>query len=203
MKSSSSNSTDRGFTLVELLVSIAIFTVITTVSVFSNSQFNGGILLTNLAYEMALTIRQAQFYGITVRQGGLGDFDSGYGVSINLNNPTSYVLFEDKNRNRVFNTNEELEIFTIQRGNRIAKICVRGDCTQSSHFENSVDISFIRPNPDTYITVAGTGSCGTSGALCPKADICISSPGGNYRRIVVERTGQIYVKTDGLSMCAP
>ena len=56
-----------GFTLIELLVSIAIFIIITSVAVWNNSQFNSTILLTDLGYEIALSVRQAQVYGITVK----------------------------------------------------------------------------------------------------------------------------------------
>ena len=86
----------KGFTLVELLVSIAIFSVITTMAVFNNSQFNSSVLLTNLAYEVAISIRQAQVYGVTVRKNSAGSFDSAYGIHFDMNTPTAYSLFEDK-----------------------------------------------------------------------------------------------------------
>src|SRR3989338_6906440 len=59
---------NRGFTLVELLVTLSLFVVLTTIVLFSQQKFNGSILLTNLAYDVALTIRQAQTFGVNVRE---------------------------------------------------------------------------------------------------------------------------------------
>lgn len=194
---------EQGFTLVELLVSIGIFTVITAVAVFNHAQFNGTVLLTNLTYEIALSVRQAQFYGITVRQSSADPtkFDSGYGIHFDLSTPTTYLLFEDgKNgnpQNHVYNaglgtsTTEALEYFSIQRGNKISKLCLAGDCSKTV-----ADISFIRPNPDTYITAGGIAS-----TYYTKAEICVSSPQSMKRKIVVESTGQISVDTDTSGIC--
>jgi len=181
--------TTSGFTLVELLVSIAIFTLITTMAVFNHAQFNGSVLLTNLAYEIALSVRQAQTYGISVKQTATFSFDSGYGVHIDLSTPTSYTLFEDKTGgvSHVHDAGDtDLQVFNITRGNRIGKICLNGvqPCNATS-----VDISFIRPNPDAYIMSGGTSAT--------KAEICLTSPQGMMRKVVVESTGQISVSTDG------
>src|SRR3989338_7579467 len=66
---------NRGFTLVELLVTLSLFVVLTTIVLFSQSKFNGSILLTNLAYDVAITVRQAQTYGVNVRETSSGVFD--------------------------------------------------------------------------------------------------------------------------------
>lgn len=192
---------NQGFTLVELLVSIAIFTVVTTVAVFNHSQFNSGVLITNLAYEIALTVRQAQFYGITVRQGSSSNFDSGYGLHFDTSSPTSYILFEDKPPlNHVYSSGEAVESFALQKGNKISKICVRNNCTSSGDFASVVDVSFMRPNPDTFITTGGTDSCGSQD-YCSQAILCVTSPAGTHRRLVIEYTGQIYVSAEGTSIC--
>src|SRR6185369_828665 len=104
---------EQGFTLVELLISIAIFTMITSVAVFNHAEFNGSVLLTNLAYEIALSVRQAQVYGTTVKQSSdinTVRFDSGYGVHFNTAAPTTYTLFEDKfPPNHVYDATEDVE----------------------------------------------------------------------------------------------
>ena len=184
MKRMNYRQSQNGFTLVELLVSVAIFTMITTTAVFNNAQFNGNVLLTNLAYEVALSVRQAQFYGITVKQSSTNTFDAGYGINFNTATPSSYILFEDKSTpNKVYDSGEALETFVFRKGNYISKICLSQTTTCSS--ATSVDISFIRPNPDAYIRSAGV--------FYAKADICVSSPLGNKRKVVIESTGQISV----------
>jgi prepilin-type N-terminal cleavage/methylation domain-containing protein len=184
----------KGFTLVELLVSIGIFTAITTVSVLNNSRFNSSVLLTNLAYEIGLSVRQAQFYGITVR-GTSADptkFDSGYGVRFDTTSPTTFVMYEDVrpvggSPNHIKDAGDlDLETFRIQKGNRISKVCVDGVCTNAI-----VDITFIRPNPDAYIRASNNTSISYG-----KAEICVESPSATRRKVVVESTGQISVTAD-------
>jgi prepilin-type N-terminal cleavage/methylation domain-containing protein len=209
MNSSRTKTASPGFTLVELLVSIGIFTVITTVSVFSYTDFNSNVLLTNLAYEIALSVRQAQFYGITVKQSAsAGNFNSGYGVHFE-SGATSYTLFEDGKGGGTLNheyesdpdplQDEALETYFIQKGNRISKVCIKG--SPSNTCFDSMDLSFVRPNPETYvarfngITPVGNPTDGNT------AFICLASPKGTLRKVTVESTGQISVSTDAVE-CA-
>jgi prepilin-type N-terminal cleavage/methylation domain-containing protein len=53
------NLKNKGFTLVELMVTVGIFTIISGLLLARYSNFNQGIILTNLAYDIALTIRSA------------------------------------------------------------------------------------------------------------------------------------------------
>lgn len=196
-----------GFTLVELLVSIGIFTLITSVAVMNHSRFNGSIVLTNLAYEIALSVREAQFYGITVRGASTASsdpllpvrFDSGYGIHFDTaSDAASYVLFEDKEpKDRVYNAGEAIETYRIQKGNRIGRICIQGSCTLPGDFASVVDVTFQRPNPDSYITANGATS-----PRYGKAEVCVRSPNGTYRKVVIESTGQISVASDSTGMCA-
>lgn len=182
----------KGFTLVELLVSIAIFTIITSVAVLNHSSFNSSVLLTNLAYEIALSVRQAQFYGIVVKQSSTGSFDAGYGIHFDLgSSPSSYVLFEDRApQDHLYNTGEAIETYKIQKGNTIGKIVLTTASGTSS--QSVVDISFIRPNPDTFIRYGALTS-----NIASRAEVCVFSPGGtNKRKIIIEATGQISVSTD-------
>ncbi len=186
---------NKGFTLVELLVSIAIFTVITSMAVYSHAQFNGSVLLTNLAYEIGLSVRQAQFYGISVRQNASSGFDSGYGVHFDLSTPTSYILFEDKTGGSAHirdGSDTDLQTFTIAKGNKVSRICIDGTCGATI-----LDLTFIRPNPDAFIAVGGV-----TGSYKGKAEICISSPQGSKRKVIVESTGQISVGADDTNICS-
>jgi prepilin-type N-terminal cleavage/methylation domain-containing protein len=183
----------KGFTLVELLVSISIFTVITSVAIFNHSQFNGSVLLTNLSYEIALSVRQAQSYGISVRENSAQNFNSGYGVHFDTTVPTQYILFEDKTGGTPYvhdGSDIDIQTYTIEKGNKVAKVCLDGVKPCSS---TSVDISFSRPNPDAYIYSGGTNH--------GKAEICVTSPQGLVRKIIVESTGQISVDTDVSGIC--
>jgi len=156
----------KGFTLIELLVTISIFVILTGVVIFNESKFNSTVLLTNLAYDTALTIRQAQTYGINIKEFGDNKFIP-YGVHFATGaNNKSFILFADVeyiNDSSVahpYDTNATLSEcetkygcvsrYTIQRGNYISDLKVDGASV------DTLDIVFKRPNPDALIYSGGT-----------------------------------------------
>jgi len=183
-----------GFTLIELLVSISIFIIITSVAIWNNNAFNSSVLLTDLGYEIALSVRQAQVYGTTVKAPSSCTstgcpFTSGYGIDFDITKPSQYILFEDGKMgsapNHIYDTGELLQNYAIGRGYSIAKICVPGFSSGLS----KVDISFIRPEPESWVSVNGAA------ANLTEADIYIQDPQKlNYREIIIEPTGQISVE---------
>ena len=92
-----------GFTLVEMLVTIAIFIFMTALLVAKYGSFNDTTLLTSMAYDVALTLRDAQSYGLNVQgyqsSSGLGiqSFNYPYGIHFNATSPnnTKMTLFAD------------------------------------------------------------------------------------------------------------
>jgi prepilin-type N-terminal cleavage/methylation domain-containing protein len=69
-------SRKSGFTLIELMVVLVVFVALTGIMISSQSKFDGTILLNNLAYDIALSIREAQTYGVNVKE------FSGFGLKI-------------------------------------------------------------------------------------------------------------------------
>ncbi|HRH55254.1 MAG TPA: prepilin-type N-terminal cleavage/methylation domain-containing protein [Candidatus Paceibacterota bacterium] len=86
----------RGFTLVEMLVVLAIIVIITAIALLGQTTFNRSLVLTDIAYTIAFSIREAQSYGISSRAAG-ATTNAGYGISFARTTPTSYVLFADTN----------------------------------------------------------------------------------------------------------
>lgn len=146
---------NAGLTLAELLVSIVIIGLITSVVVFNYRDFNDNLEIGNLAYDLALSIRDAQVSGGAVRGFG-GGFDYAYGVHFNISfqqpdfmgDNKSYINFIDlypsntiPPGNGEYDANlggypgflscgeaqnlECLQIIDIGRGNFIEKICYR------------------------------------------------------------------------------
>jgi len=72
----------RGFTLVELVVSIGIIGVITGVVIVNYRDFESTTVLKNAAYDVALGIRESQLKSISVVRGTSGGFDYPYGISV-------------------------------------------------------------------------------------------------------------------------
>ena len=176
-----------GFTLVELLVSISIIVVITAVVFLQGGQFNNTILLNNLAYEMALTVREAQVYGVSVKETNTNSFDASYGVYFETANNKSFISFADINKDGWYDSPEMFASSNIKQGNYISDLCVydsSGVCVST----NQLAIIFQRPDPDAII-LTSAGGTPYSGA-----DITVSSPSGNKKVIKVTSVGQISVQ---------
>ncbi len=183
----------KGFTLIELMVSIAIFAFMTAFMLAKYGGFNQSVLLTNLAYDVALTIRTAQSYGLNVKSAkrDTNDFKFPYGVHFQKN-VTSFVFFVDGNSNGIYDaTDQSISTSNIKRGNKISEICV-GSVSFCADINSSLDITFKRPDPDAIIKV-GTDTINSYSY----ARITLSlSDGSAIRKVSVYSTGQIAVMPD-------
>jgi prepilin-type N-terminal cleavage/methylation domain-containing protein len=186
---------NKGFTLVELLVAIAIFTVMTALLVFKYAGFSEGMTLTNLAYDVALTLREAQSYGINVQDSGnlttgdKGQFNTMYGVNFNRGNDTQFILYADLDGAGRYN-GKYIRINKIKQGNRFEYLCA-GSGSSSCNAVTILDVQYRRPDPTPKI-YAGTVANALS--AYPYAEIRMKSPNGSYRRVVVRSSGQISVE---------
>jgi len=180
---------NRGFTLVELLVTISLFAILTSIVIFSQSKFNGSVLLTNLAYDVALTVRQAQTFGVNVRETSAGVFDKAYGVHFDISDPTYFILFADSSgddREYTAESDSKVNSYSIKRGNKISDICVTSSGASDCEI-NKLDITFLRPDPDAIFESDPTKSDIT------EAKIIISSVSGDKRNVLINSTGQISI----------
>lgn len=192
-------SRSNGFTLIELLVVTAILTLITSLVLVNNNRFGGAILLENLAYDIALSIRQSQVYGIAVKRYGASNFSIGYGMHFSIDSPTRYVLFADAlSANGLYDgcpdsISCELVLATeILRGYRIDDLCSTpsGGGAEVCGLEQ-LDILFKRPEPDAYISANGISGVANAAALQERGRIVLESPRGDRISVIVEIAGQI------------
>jgi prepilin-type N-terminal cleavage/methylation domain-containing protein len=200
-----------GFTLIELLVSISIMLVITAVVLLNQGTYSSNISLTNLANDISLTIRQAQIYGVSVRelQTGSGDFSSAYGVDFNIlgtnvGGDSAYIFFADRGvtKNGIYDdlwscplggSSECLQKIPTSTGNSIKKLCIlytngTSDCTIKR-----ADITFRRPSTSANLVFfnSGGGLMSPVGVLGAEVDVNSST---GARSVIVYITGQISVK---------
>lgn len=179
-----------GFTLIELLVTIAIFVFMTALILARYNSFDSGTLLTNLAYDTALTIRQAQTYGLSVVTSDPANpsFSSAYGVDFNSNTPSSFIFFADNNVNHLYNNTGDtiVSTYNMKQGAKISNLCVgNGSCTDNSL--NSLDITFQRPDPAAIIYSGST--------QYTFAQITLTSADDSASHVVtVRQNGQISVQ---------
>lgn len=204
----------RAFTLIELLVVTGIIVVITGVVLVSNNRFGGVVLLENLAYDIALSIRQAQVYGISVQRFQTSTFDAGYGVHFDLSSTDTYVIFADAiDQDGLYscpqpgtNNCELVRTTTITGGYRIRDLCytpfnssVETCDSDAPGSVSSMDVLFKRPDPDAFIGVNDIATWDSAGALIQSAiqesgRIELASPRGDTASIVVQANGQIAVQ---------
>jgi prepilin-type N-terminal cleavage/methylation domain-containing protein len=190
---------NQGFSLIELLVVIAIFGILTAIIVFKYGDFSNNVILTNMAYEMALSIREAQIYGISATQ--RTSFDSNFGINFyvdpSLGETQIYHLFEDKGTAGYDSegacTSGDVEDvciqeYVLQRNIQIVGLNTGepGDCSPS----DEVNIVFDRPSPEALIYK------NSSTLELPFAQITLRTPEGSERFVVVNQTGQIFVTND-------
>jgi len=162
------NKYNSGVTLVELMVVIVIFVIISGVVIFNYGQFRSSSSIQNLADDIALSIRKAQSYAIGVRGSG-SIFDIGYGVHFTLNSETEFfygsnklfILFADVEKNDTYDyngkseceeptkKNECLEALSITSADKISAIILYdGENKVVLDGKDTVDIVFNRPNPE-------------------------------------------------------
>ena len=212
------NNGMKGFTLIELIVSIAIFAFMTALVMSKYGSFNQNTLLTNMAYDMAITIRTAQSYGLSVKSADASNniFSAPYGIHFDMSNSNNdkFILFADKNPDYRYNANstddEAITKYTLNSGVKIASICLGSslnDCGVSNNLlgpGDKIDIRYKRPNPDAMFDCNGSagGVCQVNNIASPTynlnpepvAIITLTSSDGNNREYVfVRRNGQISV----------
>ena len=185
-------TTSAGFTLVELLVVMSMMLVLSSLILIKHNAFRGHLLLRSLAYEVALAIRQAQVYGLGIKEyRGISDpiaaFQIGYGIHFATADPASFFLFADVNGNRTYAAADGdgiIQTFALSGGNSIVGLCAGSDVNVGCGL-STLDIIYERPAPEAYIN--GTQSNGA-------ATVRLRSAQGEDRLVGAWITGQILVQ---------
>lgn len=185
-----------------MLVVTAIIVVISAIILVNNNRFGGAILLENLAYNVALSVRQAQVYGISVQRFGQNTFSAGYGVHFDISSPDSYTLFADAiASNGLYdcpqpgtNNCEFVQTTTISSGYRIHDLCATPASGAEQCGLSKVDILFRRPEPDAWISTSDFSCILDQGACAGEARVVLISPRGDTISVVIQANGQISVQ---------
>lgn len=186
---------NRGFTLVELLVSISILLIIISVVVFRFASFDSAILLRTLAYDIGLSVREAQSYSLS-SLGNQGNFRTPYGVSFTPGG-TSYVFFGYTGSQTIPRYDTDVvvvDLYTLGRSFEITDVCVVANGVEDCGIA-SLDISFRRPE---FIALFYVPSYSGNLADIESGIIKVASTRNNVITGIIEvtYTGQIDVSVE-------
>ena len=209
---------EAGFTLIELLVVIGIISVITFLLLVQQSKFDSSTVLRSLVYNMALSVRQTQVYGVSVSESALGTaaFAHAFGLYFNpAASSNNYILFADSavgatpNDSR-YEAGEETSTFKISPNYMLSEVCaIKNDgtkrCSGSDDSSGAGTIStltilFKRPNPDAVIiglNSAGSLVGGDMVSQYTSAYVQVRATDGTKRGLHVYITGQVSVDSIG------
>lgn len=189
-----------GFGLIELLVSISIMVLVTSVVLARHSAFSGTVLLKSQAYEIALRMREIQLSAVSVASSSVA-VRSQYGVRF-----SSAVV--DNGQYAVFAT--PLPATTNFYSNSIYSLVgapglldqrfviktISLDCTLGSATTTGVIILFKRPNYDAEFRNQNGGDLGcvteaVSLRIGPRGSLITDA--ASDRLVTVTKAGQISV----------
>jgi len=176
-----------GFTIVELIVVISIFTVISTLILINYPHFAQDSSLRGATQAMASAFQKTESLALGV--GEFGGFFPGFGIYFLRATPDEYIIFADQNLNGIYDgVSENKEVFKLTSFPKIAKLCVDtetlppGDCSNIT----TLNILYLRPNPFiTLLSNLGEHS---------NVKIVLETPNGNKRSVIVWISGQVEIK---------
>ncbi len=214
IKTNKKIQTSKAFTVVELIVVIGIFVLMTTITSFKYNKFIKQSQISELAHDIALTIRQMQVYGISASgklianenfegtEDTFFDATSGQvrditqdrsvrGVSI-YGPEKKIILFEDANRNHVYDDGTDVVIDErdIRYNVHIGFILCDADGNCNKTESGRLDISFQRPYPDATMYFTD----GASHSPVDHAQIMVMASGVKAKSISVNAIGNIVLE---------
>lgn len=180
---SSRRSRKSGFSLIEMLVVLAIFIIMLGVVLANFPAFRDQTALQLIAQEIATTIRQAQVYGIGTRSAGAGGAFRSHGLYFDLADKRTFILYADTNSTGGRQTDDtEIEKFAIRGGAEITDLCNESTCGLQI-----LDILFTRFYPEANFP-------GLSPAPSYVKIVLKSTRTNDQKWVEVWNTGQISVK---------
>ena len=175
---------NKGFTLLEVLVTLSIVVIVASLIFANYPKFKEGISLKKTSQEIALTIREAQNYALSVKEFE-GRYES-YGAHFEILSPKSYIIFSDLNEDNEYDgPGEKVKEFVIQTNDKITDLCGGYDAGYVCD-PAYLDIIFTRPSPVVTLKSDIKDYSGVK--------IVITSPRGKEKSVIVWMSGQVSIE---------
>jgi hypothetical protein len=187
-----------------MIVTIGIFTLLSTTVIANFRSVDNTLVLRNVAYQVAVIVRKAQIFGISNKgiNNGAGvevfpvygaSFETGVAGTPPAN--TRFTLFADfptPGGNLMLNggcpSSECVQRYLLRKGYTIQNLYINRKTSPPGISRDRIDVTFTRPNPDATFRTSPV-SAGVN-----DAEIVIRSPGGSIKTIIIWKTGQISVE---------
>lgn len=164
--------TNKGFTMVEMIVVIGIVAMLASISIVSFRSGGRGTDLTREAQTLALNLRRVQNMALagTLYQGAT---PGGYGIYLNTASPASYVLFADLDDNKIYGIGEQVETIIFSRNVIITGLAPAG--TLNIVYSPPEPTTTIYDNAGANLGTAASATLGFAGAALSKTvDVNVS-----------------------------
>gem|GEM_PF-3588888 len=204
IKAASIRNKRQGFTLIEMMVSVAIVLLISTQVLISFSSLRESSQLKRSAQELSFSIRKAQNMAVAisaVRAGGVLQTPKAAGIRLTtstadangdgVKDNSEYFFFADQDGDGVYDANERIEPNLILPGN-MEITSITG--TTSGHPE--AHVIFYTPEARVSLTDYN-GTLLTASVM----DIKLSALSGNFIIVRVRISGQVTVCPLNASSC--
>lgn len=198
----------KAFTLIELLISIAILLMMTGILLYDYPEYSIRVNLANMASKISLMLREAQIRGSAVDSGIANDV-SGYGLDFKLVN-SEIVFFNDHPTDFSKSiplgdglydpATEEVSSSTLPKGFKISALCVYYDslsapiCSDSATI-SEITVSFTRPSSLANI-YKDNNSSKTYDSACVELQSPEYPKPGHVRSVEVFGSGRIVTSNE-------
>ncbi len=191
------NTLCAGFGLVELMVSISVMVIVTSVILAKHNSHNGASLLRGQAYELALSVREMQLLAVSAT-GNTAGFNNVYGLTFSSSTVPTFVVFRDADGDYFYDagTEEFGPQGVIDGRYLISRVEFIGTGPDVGRV-NSATILFERPNFDALFYKAANTEI-DPGVQSVEIDVRLKGATGSganaVRTLEITRAGQIAVK---------
>jgi type II secretory pathway pseudopilin PulG len=203
-------SSFRAFTLVELIISLAIVFILSSILLYRYPETTIRLNLVNVTHKVSLLLREAQVRGSAIDS--INSSLGGYGLYAAIASPRQVILFGDtvdasvakpygisvgNGKYDITPIDETKTITTFPTGYVISKLCVGTSfpfsCNASSTPPiTSLVVSFTRPNPAPMIYINNATTTNYTAGCIELRSPRAPNP-GNIRTVQVYNSGLMYI----------